>query len=62
MQEVYVLDDTLPANPARPTVFLVQTKRQEIDIPQIRQAHPNALVEDIKDINGDTVAIAVTVR
>ena len=62
MKEAYVLEDVVPVTPGRATIFLVQLKRREIDIPRIRQAHPNATVEDIKDINGETVAIAVIVR
>jgi hypothetical protein len=62
MKEAYVLEDVVPVTPGRATMFLVQLKRREIDIPRIRQAHPNATVEDIKDINGETVAIAVIVR
>jgi hypothetical protein len=61
MKEAYVLEDVVPVTPGRATMFLVQLKRREIDIPRIRQAHPNATVEDIKDINGETVAIAVIV-
>lgn len=62
MKEVYVLEDELPVKPGSPTTFLVQLKRRDIDIPEIRKAHPEAVIEEIKDLNGESVAIAVSVQ
>jgi hypothetical protein len=62
MKEVYAINDELPVKPGSPTTFLVQLKRRDLDIPDIRKVHPDAIVEDIKDINGELVAIAVRVR
>jgi len=62
MKEVYTLEDELPVKAGSPTTFVVQPRRRELDIPEILGTHPGAVIAEIKDLNGDVVAIAVSVR
>ncbi len=62
MKEAYVLEDELPVKSGTPTTFIIQRNRKEIDLPEILASHPGAQVEDIKDLNGETIAIAASVR
>ncbi len=62
MKEVYDLEAELKINSGSATTFLVQPTRRAIDIPKIVQIHPEAVTAEIKDINGDVVAITVSVK
>jgi hypothetical protein len=61
LREVYNLEAELSATKDRPTAFIVQPKREAVDIPVITAAYPHAVVESIRDVNGTEVAKLVLV-
>lgn len=61
LKECYDVRSELPVQPGESKAFVVQLKRQNIDIPVIQQFHPDATVTPIEDINRDRVAYMVVV-
>ena len=62
IKESYDLEEELSVSPGTSKAFIVQLKRRDADLPVILKAYPKALVESIKDLNGEPVALLVMVR
>lgn len=62
IKESYDLEEELSVSSGTSKAFIVQLKRRDADLPVILKSYPKALVESIKDLNGDPVALLVMVR
>lgn len=58
--EVYDLERELPVPAGQTKRFVVQLQRRSIDVPRIQKFHPNATVQELKDLNNKATAILVT--
>jgi hypothetical protein len=61
IRESFDVAAELPVPSGKPTAFLVQLKRFDLDIPVIRKHHPEAEVVNVEDINHDKIAYLVLV-
>ena len=62
IKESYDLEEELSVSSGTSKAFIVQLKRSDADLPVILKAYPKALVETIEDLNGEPVALLVTVK
>lgn len=60
LREVYDLENELPVPAGQTKRFVVQLQRRSIDVPVIQRFHPQAIVQELKDLNNKVTAILVT--
>jgi 4-amino-4-deoxy-L-arabinose transferase-like glycosyltransferase len=61
LKECYDVRDELPVKPDEPKAFILQVKRLDLDLPIIKEFHPDARVVPIEDLNREKVAYLVLV-
>jgi hypothetical protein len=61
LKESYDVKEELPVKQGESKGFLVQVKRFDIDLPEIKKYHPNAQVVKIEHPNHELVAYLVLV-
>lgn len=61
LKESYDIREELPVKRSESKAFIVQVKRVDLDVPVIKEFHPDATVSTIEDLNHDIVAYMVLV-